>query len=179
MIFYIMSGQHIDMEELFERQKQRDKNRLDTYEILLDRIHTRIKLTARQRNEKWLFFQVPEFVFGRPKYNMEVCIGFLIEKLKENGFLVKYISPNVLIISWKHYVSKYERDEIYRRSGVKLDKFGNEIETTNYKEEFVPILKKKDDEPKSILKKKEVKYKDVNDFQKIGVYDMELIKKLE
>jgi hypothetical protein len=179
MIFYIMN-KHIDMEELFEKQKQRDKNRLDTYEILLERIHTRIKLTARQRNEKWLFFQVPEFIFGRPKYDTEVCIGFLIEKLTDNGFMVKYISPNVLIISWKHYVSKYERDEIFRRTGVRLDKFGKEIENIREKVQLKDYeLPKEPKEPKSILKKKEVKYKDVNDYKNIGIYDMELIKKLE
>lgn len=179
-----MSSHQIDMEELFERQKQRDQSRLDTYNILLERIHTRIKLTARQKNDKWIFFQVPEIIFGRPKYDLEICIGFIIEKLQENGFLVKYISPNVLIISWKHYVSRYERDEIYRRTGVKLDKFGNEIEQRHRDEErnSIPTLNlKKDDDttPKSILKKKDVKYKDVNDYKKIGVYDMELIKKLE
>jgi hypothetical protein len=178
MIFYIMN-KHIDMEELFEKQKLRDKNRLDTYEILLERIHTRIKLTARQRNEKWLFFQVPEFIFGRPKYDMEICIGFLIEKLTDNGFLVKYISPNVLIISWKHYVSKHERDEIFRRTGVRLDKFGKEIENKNSREKIKLEDYESLKEPKPILKKKEVKYKDVNDYKNIGIYDMELIKNFE
>ena len=43
----------------------------------------------------------------------------------ENGFLVKYTYPNLLFISWRHYIPSYKRIEIKKRYGFKIDGFGN------------------------------------------------------
>ena len=42
--------------------------------------------------------------------------GYLIDKLQENKFNVKYIHPNTLFISWIHWVPQYVRTEIKNKN---------------------------------------------------------------
>lgn len=92
----------INLDELFEKKKAHDLSKLNIYKKLLGRIHVRIKTTARQNmDNQHCWFVVPEMIIGIPKYDQGACIAFLMDQLKENNFMVRYIHPNVLFISWK------------------------------------------------------------------------------
>jgi hypothetical protein len=52
---------------------------------------------------------------------------YLIEKLQENGFQVKYTHPNLLLISWQHWVPGYVRKELKKKTGVEVDGHGKYI----------------------------------------------------
>jgi hypothetical protein len=94
----------------------------------LNRIHVRIKTTARQKiDEQFCWFVVPEIIIGVPKYDQGSCIAYIIDKLKENGFLLKYIHPNTLFISWQHWVPSYVRNELKKKTGIVVDEFGRKI----------------------------------------------------
>ncbi len=67
-------------------------------------------------------------MIGVPKYNQGECIGYLLDKLQDNGFQVRYIHPNCLFISWKHWVPGYVRSEIKKKTGINIDGNGNIIE---------------------------------------------------
>jgi hypothetical protein len=43
---------------------------------------------------------VPDFIVGKPTYNFANCIQYVIFRLKQNGFEVKYYYPNCLQIIW-------------------------------------------------------------------------------
>ena len=62
-----------------------------------------------------------------PKYDQGSCIAYIIDKLKENGFLLKYIHPNTLFISWQHWVPSYVRNELKKKTGIVVDEFGRKI----------------------------------------------------
>lgn len=81
--------------------------------------------------DKHVFFQVPEFIFGEPLYKQGDCIGYLVVKLEENGFLVKYIHPNTLFVSWENWVPAYVRNEIKKKTGKIIDEKGNIIGDKN------------------------------------------------
>jgi hypothetical protein len=66
-------------------------------------------------------------IIGVPKYDNGTCIAYIIDKLKENGFVVRYTHPNMLFISWKHWVPSYVRQEIKKKTGLVVDGYGNEI----------------------------------------------------
>ena len=51
-------------------------------------------------------------MIGVPKYDQGACISYLMDKLYTNGFIVKYIHPNVILISWKHWIPSYVRSEL-------------------------------------------------------------------
>jgi hypothetical protein len=121
-------SEKINIDELYERKRQHDLTQLALYNKLLNRIHVRIKTTAKQKiDEQFCWFVVPEIMIGVPKYDNAACIAYLIDKLKENGFNVRYIHPNALMISWNHFVPSYVRNEIKKKTGIIYDEYGNKI----------------------------------------------------
>ena len=43
-----------------------------------------------------------------------------MDKLTENGFIVKYTHPNLIFISWQHYIPYYERQEYKKKQALLL-----------------------------------------------------------
>ena len=118
----------INLDDLYERKKQYDLNTLSIYNKLLNRIHNRIKTASRLKtNENFCTFVMPEVLIGYPNYNVEECLFFIIDKLQTDGFLTRYIHPNLLMISWNHWVPSYVRDEIKKKTGTQVNSYG-EIE---------------------------------------------------
>jgi hypothetical protein len=116
----------LNLDELYERKKLQDQNELDLYNKILNRVHVRIKLTSKQNSDvPMCWFLVPEVIIGVPKYNQANCIGYLITKLKTNGFRVRYVDPNLLMISWGHFVPSYVRQEFKKKFGQTIDENGN------------------------------------------------------
>ena len=129
-------SEKINIDELFDKKQKYDLNTLELYNKLLNRIHVRIKTTSKQKkNEQYCWYVVPEMIIGVPKYDQPACIAYLISKLRENQFNVRYIHPNTLFILWNHWVPSYVRTELKNKTGVIVDEFGN---------------KKDDGEPKSL-----------------------------
>ena len=76
-------------------------------------------------------------LIGVPNYDKNACITYLISKLEENDFVVRYTHPNLLFISWKHYVPNYVRTEIKKKTGTIIDKFGNYVSEADAGESVV------------------------------------------
>ena len=122
-------SEKLNIDDLYERKRQYDLNQLALYNKLLNRIHVRIKTTARQKtDEQFCWYVVPEIMIGVPKYDQGACIAYLVDKLKENGFAVRYIHPNTLMISWKHFVPSYVRSELKKKTGIIIDENGNKVD---------------------------------------------------
>ena len=122
-------SEKINIDDLYERKRQYDLNKLELYNKILNRIHVRIKTTSRQKiDEQFCWFVVPEVIIGVPKYDQGSCIAYLIDKLRENGFNVKYIHPNTLFISWLHWVPSYVRTELKKKTGIIVDEYGNKVQ---------------------------------------------------
>tara|TARA_B110000114_G_C14943796_1_gene337512 strand:- start:283 stop:768 length:486 start_codon:yes stop_codon:yes gene_type:complete len=122
-----MDVPHLNIEELYETKQKIDINRLKLYNNLLSRIHNKIKITSRQRDQlNFCSYCMPEILVGFPNYNMAECLTYIIDKLEFDGFLCKYIHPNLLMISWNHWIPQYVRDEIKRKTGKLIDCYGNE-----------------------------------------------------
>lgn len=78
---------------------EREKGRLKIYEEILEKCFHRIQ-TAVIRDEPFTVFVVPDFIVGKPTYNLANCIQYVIFRLKQNGFDIKYYYPNALQITW-------------------------------------------------------------------------------
>ena len=153
---------------MYERKRAKFLNRLKIYDKILERIHKRIKVTSRQQvNEQYCFFVVPEFILGIPKYNITTCISYIIENLQENGFFIKYTHPNLLFISWKHYIPYYERQEYKKKTGLLIDGFGNRV-------------KEKDAVPKQLKPAIKKDFKDITMYKPTGglIYNTSTLKKI-
>ena len=122
------SVEKLNLDELYEQKKQEDLAKLYTFNRILTRVHDKIKVAARQKNsQQFCWFLVPEMLMGVPNYDKDACITYLISKLEENDFITRYTHPNLVFISWKHYVPNYVRTEIKKKTGTVIDKFGNYV----------------------------------------------------
>lgn len=118
----------INIDSLYEKKQQMDLNKLELFNKILNRIHVKIKTTSRQKiDEQFCWYVVPEIIIGIPKYDQGVLIGYLVDKLKTNGFIVQYYHPNTIFICWKHWVPSYVRNEIKSKTGIVLDEYGKKV----------------------------------------------------
>ena len=121
-------SEKINLDELYETKKQKDLNRLEIYNRILNRIHNKIKHVSRQRCDQHCWFLVPEMILGVPRFDNGDCIAYIVQKLRDNGFVVKYTHPNMLFISWQNWIPDYVRTEIKKKMNVNVDGYGNVIE---------------------------------------------------
>jgi hypothetical protein len=118
----------INIDELYDTKKKNDLSKYNLFNKLLLKIHTRIKTASRQRNsDNFCSYVMPEVLVGYPNYNLSDCLVFIVESLENNGFLTRYIHPNLLFISWNHWVPKYVRDEYKKKTGIAIDSMGEQI----------------------------------------------------
>jgi len=180
-------NEKLDLDELFKEKKQTYEHKIKIYQKILARVHKKIKTTSRMRNsEKFSFFLIPEFILGIPRYDMAECTSFIIEKLSDNGFMVKYTHPNLLFISWQHYLPKYQRVEIKKKTGVSLDGYGNVVMKKNKQQNKESLngllLKNTPGEKKGILKKKNDRnYTAISTYKPTGnlIYNTKMIQSIE
>jgi len=175
-------NQKIDIDDLFEKHQQRDLKQLSIYNKLLNRIHKRIKHVSRaMKKETHIFYNVPEYIFGESVYNNRDCTGYLVANLEKNGFNVRYIHPNTLLISWKHWVPSYVRNEIKKKTGVAMDEKGNIISQKEPIERDMNedlFINRNEIETKEEKKKD---FSDISDYKPSGklVYNPEMLEKIE
>lgn len=186
-------GYKINIDELYEKKQQRDLNTLSNYNKILNRVHNKIKYVSKQTiTEKFCWYIIPEVVLGVPKFDHTSCTAYIIHKLRENGFIVKYTHPNLLFISWNHWVPTYVRNEIKKKTGLQIDSFGNEINNNetksnnNYSTENnfdSMILSKKVDVKYNDNDNKKInnKYKEIDSYKPSGnlIYEEDLFKKMK
>lgn len=129
-------SEKINIDELYEKKRQNDLHKLELFKKILNRIHVRIKTTARNNiHEKFCWFVVPEVIIGVPKYDQAGCIAYLMDTLQTNGFQVRYFHPNTIFISWNHWVPSYVRTEIKKKTGIVINEYGEKIKEENNLEE--------------------------------------------
>uniref|UniRef100_A0A6C0JPD2 Uncharacterized protein n=1 Tax=viral metagenome TaxID=1070528 RepID=A0A6C0JPD2_9ZZZZ len=123
-----MDDTHINIDELYEHKKKNDLNRLDIYNKLLIKIHSKIKVASRLRNsDNFCSYIMPEVLIGYPNYNLSDCLVFIVGRLQNDGFLTRYIHPNLLFISWNHWIPSYVRDEYKKKTGIAINCYGEPI----------------------------------------------------
>ena len=171
----------VNLDDLYEKKKQHDLNTLSIYNKILARIHNKIHITSRQHTtNQFCWYLIPEMMIGVPRYDHGACIAFCIDKLRTNGFMIRYTHPNLLLISWKHWIPSYVRSEVKKKTGVNIDGYGNKIIKNNnksddptdpsnlYTNNSIPV------EPKK-------QFKDINSYKPSGnlIYNKDLLKRIE
>jgi len=177
----------INLDDLYNRTHQLDDLRIRVYKKLLNRAHAKIKYASRQRNsEHFCFFIVPEFLVGTPRYDSAACIAYIMDKLIENGFIIKYTHPNLLFISWQHYIPKYKRVDFKKQYGYAIDGFGNYVEEKKKEDKndtnsINDLLVRKPNIPVTVNKKLDKNYTQISEYKPTGnlIYNKALLKKIE
>ena len=129
-------------------------------------------------------------IIGVPRYDQAACVAYLIDKLKENGFNVRYIHPNTLFISWLHWVPSYVRTELKKKTGIVINEFGEKLEEGQDNNSMKAITESSDPNEfilnrnqESLQKSKQPKkeYTPINSYKPSGnlVYTDDLLNKIE
>jgi hypothetical protein len=184
-------SEKISIDELYEKKRKQDLKKLELFNKILNRIHVKIKTISRQKvSEQFCWYLVPEIMIGVPKYDQAACIAYLIDKLKINGFNVRYIHPNTLFISWSHWVPSYVRSEIKKKLGININEYGEKIEEkdddiktisnieSNPNDYLVNI---KNQESNQKVKQNKKEYTPINSYKPLGnlIYDDSVLNKIE
>lgn len=176
----------INMDDLYEKKKQHDLNTVNTYTKILGRIHNKIKtLSRQQKNDQHCWYVIPEVIIGVPKYDHSECTAYIIDKLRENGFMVRYTHPNLVFISWKHWIPGYVRSEIKKKTGNIIDGYGNKISKKDNNNEDInnpdELMFQKSKNNIQIESNNNKEFTDINTYQPSGnlIYNKDLLKRIE
>jgi len=182
----------LNLDELYNKKQQQDLNVLNNYNKILQRIHNKIKFVSKNIvNDNCCWYLMPEMVIGVPKYDYKDCTAYTIDKLRANGFIVRYTHPNLLFISWKHWVPTYVRNEIKKKTGNVVDEYGNIINNDDKNSNITSAMENKDANDNLLFSNnKQVKnintssskdYKDIKSYKPSGnlIYNNSLLEKLQ
>lgn len=170
----------VNIDELYENKQRRDLKQLSIFNKILNRIHKRITITGRTKNNaRHVWFNIPEYIFGEPLYDKSDCIAYIVTKLEENGFFLRYIHPNTLFISWENWVPSYVRNELKKKTGMVIDEKGQIIENKNEDKSDDVNYKMMNDKNNNIKEQKN--YTSVKTYKPTGnlVYTQDIFEKLE
>ena len=121
----------IDMRELYSTINQKTLQRMELYDSILKKCHSRILYNSGLQRT-YCFYQIPEFVIGTPLYDIRELRNYVMNSLKTNGFDILYVEPNWLFIYWnvkgaksltkntnvsKQVNNQYKSIDTYRPSG--------------------------------------------------------------
>ena len=95
----------LNINELYGPIHEKNIKRLEHFDSILQKIHTRIKSNAG-KEQTHCFYQIPEFVIGTPLYDVSELRNYIMNSLKTNGFDILYVEPNWLFIYWNVKGSK-------------------------------------------------------------------------
>jgi len=115
---------------LYADEAKRDTTRIRIYNTVLQHIYNKIKAISRiPGNEKALWFVVPEFIPGTPRFDIGDAVLYIVWNLRNIGYKVEYTHPNLLYISWKAH------DELYRKVESPMSQVMNAVRgiATSYK----------------------------------------------
>jgi hypothetical protein len=164
----------VNIDDLYENKQRRDVKQVSIFNKILNRIHNRIKTTARNKKiEQHIWFVVPEYLFGEPRYDKAECIAYLVAKLEENQFHIRYVHPNTLFVSWSNWVPSYVRNEFKKKTGIIVDERGQIVEKTEDQDA--------EQGKKSGSSKTQKEYTPINKYKPTGnlVYSLDMFEKIE
>lgn len=174
----------LNIDELYKQQKKTNEHKIGVYNKILERVHSKIKYTSRLRNsDNFTFFIIPEFILGLPRYDNSACTAYIIEKLKENGFITKYTYPNLLFVSWSHYIPIHERNQYKKQTGITIDGWGKVIrrkgedDNDDYSSNPNGLMFKSIKKEVDVYEKPKKDFNDISNYKPTGmIYSTELIK---
>ena len=129
-----MSSQ-LDINSLFESTNQKTLRRLETYDSILKKCHTRIKYYSKFEKTT-CFFAIPEFLIGVPLYDVNELRTYMMNSLEKNGFKLMYLHPNWLMIDWTE--KKRSLDKVKQSKSISSTNQSKPAKSYKSVEEYKP-----------------------------------------
>lgn len=104
--------------DLFKTSNHKTLRRLETYDDILKKCHSRIKYYSKHEKTS-CFYAIPEFIIGVPLYDIEELRKYMINSLQKNGFEVMYIHPNWIAVNWSQKKKNMDKLHTTTQSTIK------------------------------------------------------------
>ena len=144
---------------LYKEEAKRDATRIRIYNGVLQQIYNKIKAIARiPGNEKTLWYVVPEFLPGVPRFDIGDAILYIVWNLRNSGYSVEYTHPNLLFVTWRSH------DERYREVESPWSQVLHTVKSQKHTDTYKPTLyvdTPKHEKPNDIVKRKTILKKTV------------------
>ena len=101
----------LTVRELHKDYTDEESRRNKIYGMVYTKCCNKITVISYKKKEECIF-EVPEFTIGIPRYDLDHCLCYLIKRLRENGFYVRYIPNNIIYISWQNGERNKKRTEV-------------------------------------------------------------------
>lgn len=119
-----MSNLLLDLDDLTDGHDRTQRNKTKLYDEILSSCHNKIKKCSKEFKIQECLFSPPRFVVGKPPYNYEELVNYLLQSLQNNGLKVEWIAArDAIYISWKP-------------EDVNLDAYRSQVKSTAYSDNF-------------------------------------------
>lgn len=109
----------INISDLSKKKKERKETRNKVYKMILEKCTKKIIDKSNSlSNEEYIYYDIPQVIFGFPLINKEECSLFLIKELVKNKFIVKYLGNGILFISWKDIQKKHKHINYHQKKNI-------------------------------------------------------------
>lgn len=120
----------INIVEIYKRVKHSKLNKNRYYARVLELCYNKVH-AAYGTGYTCIMFEVPTFVFGLPKFDVNTCTAYIMNDLRNNGFVLFYFYPRNIYISWDpEDVKKYNTYKNIRTMHSQLA-IENEVDNMN------------------------------------------------
>ena len=92
----------ININNLYNNINKKKYEKYVVYDSILKKCHNKINRYAENLKLECIY-EIPEYIFGLPLFNKTFAKNYIINRLQENGFIVRDISNmmnNGIYISW-------------------------------------------------------------------------------
>jgi hypothetical protein len=85
--------------DIYKDIKDQKLSKNKFYVKILDQCYTKVNRAVDNKLLS-IFYEVPVFFPGLPKYDVKICTAYVMNDLRNSGFVVVYLPPRNIYISW-------------------------------------------------------------------------------
>ena len=89
----------LNITELYTVAKKKELEKYKLFDSVLKKCHKKIKSHANNKKIE-CYYNIPQFVFGEPLYNIDELKDYIIKSLKMNGLHIKGLENYWIYINW-------------------------------------------------------------------------------
>jgi hypothetical protein len=99
--------------DVWDEQESRKEQRMAAMRPVLAQLYAQIRKHAiHSPNAPYVVFEIPQYVFGYPIYQLTEAREYLLKTLQASGYLVWVIDEKYLLVSWMKQAA--QRQNAYR-----------------------------------------------------------------
>ena len=109
-------GKDIDTTELITAHNRRREQRARVYERIYRKCCHRVRYANDVQYVRECYFQVPEVQLwgGVPRYKVNAVVSYIMIRLKQKGFDVRFQPPDGVMINWSRLVAGDQAGLVYQ-----------------------------------------------------------------